>query len=609
MGFCFNKLLYIISIILFLALFYSCNNETQRPTSKNIYTLLSAKSDSLTISDILTPEKKSAFKKSKTYKKTNDSILWCLVTIKKEDLSDKANFLVSSDPFLQFGKAFIVKNNAEEVEELHTFIHNKRNAFNFVFYRNPVWELPNNITAGDKIILKLEGHKLRNRVDFFIYDINSFLKTVELEYYWYGLWTTFLILLCVILLVYAFLIKKFAIVYYVLYIISLVFDFYSSRGIGKQFLWFSNDFLMQNRSYSFLLSCTFLSLFFVYFYQYDRKNKIYQNVFKFLGIISILAVISSVINYYITIHSNFAGIAFSSLQLVVFVFLVIHIILAINKQIPKYLAVGFSITFITVIIYQLSIPYVETGSPLISRFLFTNLPYIAFLIEITIMSFFIFDKMIKIQKRYFKLKRLNSSLTNTMTSMTLQAELNERNKLLSTIHDSFGGSIEALKYSLKTDQSSVNVEKVINEFDSRYRLLLKNLDNPQVNANNLENQLQVYVSELEKIFPIHFTSKIDIHNVYINNEKCMHIYLSFCELITNAIKHSKASKIDINFVFSKNELILVITDNGVGFSETAQKGYGLKSIKERTTKLNGNLEIKHNHLGSCIILKLSVHYE
>jgi len=603
MEFCYSKSLLYFALAFILTLFCSCDNDNLS-RSKNIYTLLTAKNDSLTVADILTPEIRNQFKKSKTYKKTNDSILWCFLTIKKEDLSNKTNFLVSSDPFLTSGKAYIIRNDKQEVTQLHTFTHNKKNAFNFVFYRNAVWELPNTINIGDKILLKLEGHKLRNRIDFFIHDLNSFLKIVELEYFWLGTLATFLIVLCILLLIYAILIKEFSILYYVLYVVFLVLDFYSSKGFGKQFLWSSNEFLMQNRSYSFLLASTFLSFFFTYFYPYDTRNIVYKNIFKYLGIASLVAVIGSILNYYVAIHDNYTGITFYGLQFIALIYLIIHILLAVNKQIPKYLAFGFSIPFIALISYQLSIPYINTGSSLIKRFLFLNLPYIAFTIEIMIMSYYIFDKMVKVQRRYFKLKRINNSLTKNMNSMTLEAELNERNKLLSNIHDSFGGSIEALKYSLKIDNSSINVEKAIDSFYSQYRLLLRNLDNPEINSNNLENYMNTYLEELEHIFPIYFISYITVDNLFIHKEKCTHVYLSFCELITNAIKHSKATKVKVNFFSSKNELILEILDDGVGFSETKKRGYGLKSIEERTTKFNGTLKITSNDLGSCVILKL-----
>lgn len=610
MGFYYNKFFSIILGCTFIITFTSCEFSNDLPLSKDIYTYKTTSKDSLSIQDAIKISKKGFFKKSKTYKKTKDSTLWCLLEIQKGDLNkNNDNFLVGSDPFINSGKAFIIKNKSSKIIELHKFVHNKQNAFDFIFYRTAAWKLPKEVATGDTIFLKLKGHSLRNRIDFFIHDLNSFLKISQLEYYWYGIITAFLLSLSIILLGYSILIREYSIIYYVLYVFFLVLDFYSSRGLGKQFFWSSNDFLMQNRSYPFLLASTFISFFFIYFYQYNSKNVFFRKIFKFFASISLVAVILSVLNYYVKIHDNFTGITFNSLQLIALIYLVIHIILAKRKQIPVYLALGFSIPFVVLIIYQLLIPYLETGGSLISRFLFLNLPYIAFTLEITVISFYIFDRMVKVQRRYFKLKRINNSLRRHVNNMALETELSQRKKLLNSIHDSFGGSIEALKYRLRNDNSISNIENVIDNFSDQYRFILKNLDNPQIDSNNIETYMINYAEELEQIFSIQFKTTISLINFFVNKAYCMHIYLSYCELITNAIKHSKASKIGINAFTDNHFLILKVSDNGIGFKNTKKLGYGINSIKDRTNKFGGEFYIEQSTSGSVITLKLPLKHE
>lgn len=53
------------------------------------------------------------------------------------------------------------------------------------------------------------------------------------------------------------------------------------------------------------------------------------------------------------------------------------------------------------------------------------------------------------------------------------------------------------------------------------------------------------------------------------------------ELINNVIKHANATEVQIEIVKSKQNIILYIMDNGIGFESTQSTGTGLKSIQNR----------------------------
>ncbi len=587
-------------------LFTNCELTGDLPRSKDIFTYTSAPNDSLSIEEIVSHRQKYSFKKSRAYKRNlNDSILWATITIQGHDLHNGiSNFLVSSDPHLNSGKAYIVKNRDTSISALNEFIHNKKNAFDFIWYRSAIWELPKDIEVGDKIYLRLKGNYLKNRIDFFIYDLNSFLKVSQFEYYWYGFLGSFLLSLAMVMLIYGFITNRLSIILYVLYIFFLVLDFYAFKGIAKQNVWYASDFFMINREYKYMLTTASLNFFFVYFYQYNKKNLIFRKLFQFLGIYGLVGAVISVINYFFTIHEDFFELTFLSLNYICIAYSIAHVILAIRKQIPIYLAVGFSIPLIGLATYQVMIPRIETGGSILARFLFLNLPYVAFTVEIMIIGFFIFERIAKVQKRYIRLKRINNTIKKNMTEMVIEAEINQRNKLLNNVHDSFGGAIEALKYGLKKDNSTQNIDKTVDHFYSQYRLILKNLDNPQVDSNNLEKYLKEYVEELSNIFKIRFNINIQVATIPIHKEYCLHVYYAYCELLTNAIKHAKASEISVDLVSKDSFLILTVSDNGVGMHKNIKMGYGLKFIKEKTEKLNGCLSISKSNTINNITLKI-----
>ena len=81
----------------------------------------------------------------------------------------------------------------------------------------------------------------------------------------------------------------------------------------------------------------------------------------------------------------------------------------------------------------------------------------------------------------------------------------------------------------------------------------------------------------------------------MSGEKRRNIYLVLNELLANAVKHSSATKIDVNLEFQQM-LIIEIADNGTGFLHDPVKshGNGLKNIRKRLLLLGGNMEIQTN---------------
>ena len=67
------------------------------------------------------------------------------------------------------------------------------------------------------------------------------------------------------------------------------------------------------------------------------------------------------------------------------------------------------------------------------------------------------------------------------------------------------------------------------------------------------------------------------------------------EALTNALKHGRATRIDIELSFTPDATSLVVTDDGQGLesSERISGGahFGLQGVRERVDKLGGVLEI------------------
>jgi signal transduction histidine kinase len=65
------------------------------------------------------------------------------------------------------------------------------------------------------------------------------------------------------------------------------------------------------------------------------------------------------------------------------------------------------------------------------------------------------------------------------------------------------------------------------------------------------------------------------------------------ESLNNTVKHAQAERVDIRLEVSQGEIILGLTDDGVGFDPQAEySGHmGLNSMRERAAQIGGILEI------------------
>jgi signal transduction histidine kinase len=108
-------------------------------------------------------------------------------------------------------------------------------------------------------------------------------------------------------------------------------------------------------------------------------------------------------------------------------------------------------------------------------------------------------------------------------------------------------------------------------------------------CDSLEKELK-YVAEANEI-----ETALTISGEYreIDAEKKLMAFRIVQEAINNAVKHSRATQINVSLAFAKSRLTVVITDNGNGFdTERIQgdKGLGLRNMHERA-RLLGDIQI------------------
>lgn len=176
----------------------------------------------------------------------------------------------------------------------------------------------------------------------------------------------------------------------------------------------------------------------------------------------------------------------------------------------------------------------------------------------------------------------------------------ERNRLAKELHDGIGGQLASINLALthiNTDLKNDSIKKVsdnlVNSFQE-LRALSHSLSTNMLKGKTFETLLGELKKQFEEnnnlkievsIFPSDILDDLDANITH-------NLYRILQELLTNVIKHAKATFVELSFNKHENVLVVVLEDNGCGF-EVGGKNYGIgiKNIEERILTLNGSFNI------------------
>lgn len=180
----------------------------------------------------------------------------------------------------------------------------------------------------------------------------------------------------------------------------------------------------------------------------------------------------------------------------------------------------------------------------------------------------------------------------TKTVITLQEK--ERSRFAQDLHDGFGQLITALKMQFeKTGQRSDTISELIQHMHDEIRNVSFALS-PQVLVRD-----GLIMAMKELAFRIN-RSKAIVVNVQstftdrLPGDYEITLYRVCQEWINNVLKYSGSTKIDIQLIDHSDEILLMIEDNGKGFSPLILEnatGNGWKNIQSRIQILEGRVEI------------------
>jgi len=185
--------------------------------------------------------------------------------------------------------------------------------------------------------------------------------------------------------------------------------------------------------------------------------------------------------------------------------------------------------------------------------------------------------------------------------------LHEKNTLLKEIHHRVKNNMQIISSLLALQESTAENEIEKNLFKDNYRriqamakvheLMYQSESITEINISNyIESTIQIYKSKSSLVNKnITFIKKTE--DILLDLEKAIPVALIIDEIISNSTNHAfiktTSGLINISLREIHNKVELIVSDNGIGFSEEfselIKKHFGLKMIEILNVQLKGKL--------------------
>ncbi|WP_422089379.1 ATP-binding protein [Tenacibaculum ovolyticum] len=199
------------------------------------------------------------------------------------------------------------------------------------------------------------------------------------------------------------------------------------------------------------------------------------------------------------------------------------------------------------------------------------------------------------------IEKIKSDAHTKILNATIDGKESERKQIAETLHDNVSALLSSANMHLSAtkkqfkDNAPLEIEKtqaIILEASQKVRDLSHNLISSILLKFGLEYALK---DAAKKYSNSQLNFKVSAHNINrYNQEFEIKVFNIIQELANNILKHSKANYAQITIKQEKNQLTILVNDDGVGFSTSSSSindGIGLNQIEARLKMMEGKLSI------------------
>jgi signal transduction histidine kinase len=198
----------------------------------------------------------------------------------------------------------------------------------------------------------------------------------------------------------------------------------------------------------------------------------------------------------------------------------------------------------------------------------------------------------------------------------------ERTRIAREIHDDFGQSLTILKMDLSWLKKHMirDQPQVQNKIDSMFKVIDASLQTLHTVSSELrpvilddfglESAIEWQAEEFQNRTDVRCRVDSSVAGLNLTKEQSTAVFRIFQETLTNIMRHSGATEVDVRLEMNEDALILEVADNGRGITEAEisnSHSFGLLGMRERLYPWNGQVDfIGHPDKGTRVIVRVPI---
>ncbi len=197
----------------------------------------------------------------------------------------------------------------------------------------------------------------------------------------------------------------------------------------------------------------------------------------------------------------------------------------------------------------------------------------------------------------------------------LEVSNREKRRIGQDLHDELGQLLTGINFriaELENDLQQKNqpetadateIGEMVQEAINQTRALARGLNPVSMEAGGLKTALATLTRSIEQIYeiPCRLTWPASLH--IEDDEAATHVYRIAQEALNNAIKHGKASRLEVLLVQVDTTTTLTVRDNGIGIPhlDAEDEGMGLRNMRYRASMIHGSFDVHRGEQGGTVV--------
>lgn len=196
-----------------------------------------------------------------------------------------------------------------------------------------------------------------------------------------------------------------------------------------------------------------------------------------------------------------------------------------------------------------------------------------------------------------------------------------RNRIATDLHDDIGSTLTNINILSSLGRRNLHepvqarefLDRITEEVNSSSQALDDIIWSVNTNNDGLEEtvaRMRRYAAELFDAGNVHYEFQLDpdLSQKKLSMEQRRDFYLVYKELLNNIFKHAKAKNVWISIHIERNNLVLSVKDDGIGFDSLADTHRnGLKNLHTRVSRWHGFIQVRSAPgMGTMIVANLPV---